>query len=165
MKLSNYAPPGINLKLLKIFVVIGLVAAVIFSFSFVTEYSGWKRSVNNLTEYDIVPVPYRADCAELMDGCFSLLPVGAAGALAFSVYNYIYLYQGSKSIYTLKRLPKKGELFKRIVALPVASAVLFILTGTLLMFIYYGAYMLFTPEGWRNPSQLQIIWESLRWLI
>ncbi len=165
MKLSKYAPLGINLNILKLFLIAGIIISVLFSLSFITNYCGWKKSVGNITDEDVIDASLRTDCSLLMDGCFAFFPVGIACSLAFSVYNYAYLYQGAKSIYTLKRLPQKGELIKRVFTLPVAAALIFLVSGILLLFIYYGIYMLFTPEGWRNPSQLQSIWENLKWLI
>lgn len=165
MKPNNFAPLGVNLNILKLFLIIGLIASILFSFSFVVNYSNWKKSVSSITDDDIIDASLRSDCADLMDGSFTLFPVGIVGSLCFSIYHYAYLYQGSKSVYTLKRLPRKGEIIKRVFTLPVAAAIMFLVTGILLLLLYYGIYMLFTPEGWRNPSQLQIIWENLEWLI
>ena len=66
--------------------------------------------------------------------------------VAMIIYHYCTYYQGSKSIYLMKRLPDKWELYKRCVHLPMIAMIVEIITIVGVMSLYYGIYLIFTPQ-------------------
>ena len=78
--------------------------------------------------------------------------------VAFMLMHYVYHFQESKSIYVMRRLPDKKELYRRCFTLPLVgiggsfiSAVLFLLLG-------YVVYMNVTPPECIAGDQWQKIW-------
>ena len=62
-----------------------------------------------------------------------------------TIYHYIYYYRVTRSIYLMRRLPRRGVMFKSCVLGPLlgvgaAAAVL-----SLLYLLYYGMYLLVIP--------------------
>ena len=66
--------------------------------------------------------------------------------ICISVYHYIYHYMDSKLVYLMKRLPNKWEMHKRCLVIPVAGIIITIVCMILLWFLYYGIYLVFTPQ-------------------
>lgn len=86
---------------------------------------------------------------------FFVLALAMAG-LAF--YYYIYHYQGSRSIYLMKRLPDKNELHKRCLTVPITVAALALVTAFIVILLYYCLYLYVTPEECLSPHQWQKLW-------
>ncbi len=166
MKLENYAPLGLKLKIFKVLFITLMALALLTSFHFFGNLKGCYESIAySFGKAPIIPEETKADCFHLMENCFKYFPLGIICSLLTAVYNYIYLFNGAKSIYTLKRLERKSELYKRVFFLPVLLALVFTLTGLLLIVIYYLIFITVIPEGWQAPDQLLNIWENLKWLI
>ena len=66
---------------------------------------------------------------------------------AVAVMFYFYHYEGSRSIYTMKRLPNPWELWRRCLAVPLCTIVLCAVLALLLLGIYYLVYLHCTPAG------------------
>lgn len=81
--------------------------------------------------------------------------------LAIVAYHYLYHRQGSKSIYTMRRLPDGMELHRRCWTLPVLMALASLLAAFVLLMIYYVAYMLVTPKSCLTPGQWQKLWSVI----
>ena len=75
--------------------------------------------------------------------------------------NYHSFYQGSKSIYLMKRLPDPMELHRRCILLPVLGMAGCLVIRELLVIAYFAVYMLATPEGCLPPDQWQKLWSVL----
>ena len=67
------------------------------------------------------------------------------GVLA--VFHYYSYYQGSKSIYLMKRLPDRWLCLKSCIFVPVAVGFLFLAVMALLYLFYFVFYIWFTPKG------------------
>ena len=65
--------------------------------------------------------------------------------IVFVVYNYMYFYIGSKSIYLMKRLPKRSELLKRCISFPLFGIIVSFLSAFALNALYYTVYLIVTP--------------------
>ena len=61
------------------------------------------------------------------------------------VMHYMTYYKESKSIYLMKRLPDKWELYRRSVVVPLVAILIQIITGAACLMLYYGIYLFFTP--------------------
>ena len=79
--------------------------------------------------------------------------ITAACMAALAVWHYAYHYQGSRSIYLMRRLPSRWELWRRCLALPAAGAVCALLLAALLLLCYFGLYLLLTPRPCLQPGQ------------
>ena len=66
--------------------------------------------------------------------------------LLTTLFFYFYHYDGSKMLYLMKRLPDKGELWRRCVTLPIAGAVLLVIWMNILRLFYFAIYLIFTPS-------------------
>ena len=63
------------------------------------------------------------------------------------VYFYFYHYQDSRSIYTMKRLPDRWELWRRCLTLPFWTVIISGVLVLLLTGVYYLIYLKCTPAG------------------
>ena len=70
---------------------------------------------------------------------------------SYLVFHYLYHYQGSRSIYLMRRLPDRWELLRRCIALPLCGALAALLTGLLITLLWAGIYLLATPRELLSP--------------
>ena len=64
-----------------------------------------------------------------------------------------YWYQGSRSIYLMRRLPQKGELLRRTAGLPVLIAAAALAAALALLLVYFAIYCLVTPDANQPDGQ------------
>lgn len=84
-----------------------------------------------------------------------------AAAMPFvALYFYSVHFQGSKSIYTMRRLPKRGELLRRCTLVPLLVMILSVVLFLMLKVAYYGFYVWVVPAEWREPGQWRRLWEG-----
>ena len=150
-KLEKYTPPGIEFANQLKLCLIGLSAAIGWSISYFAKYFTAR---SNLYTYSPAGEVLREgaimrefsvllhDGWDSLDG-FLMFYIVMLGLL---VYHYLYYYQGSKSIYLMRRLPDKWELHRRCVVLPFAAILVGALTEIGLLLLYYGIYLVFTPQ-------------------
>ncbi len=158
--LERYAPPGINLQLEKNLFIGGLAAALLWSFSFFSSFERYKDHL----------YVHRAGKEILLEGAIMedfVVVLGKSLWLFFllvfclavvAVLHYCYHYQGSKSIYLMRRLPDAFELHRRCLTLPIAAILITLAAAFLLLLLYFGLYMLLTPDQCLTPDQWQKIW-------
>lgn len=101
-----------------------------------------------------------ADFAVVLEGAFVGFAVAAVCLAALAVWHYAYHFQGSRSIYTMRRLPDRWELLRRCVALPLAGIVACLIAAALLLLVYYAVYQLVTPEQCLRPDQWAKLWQT-----
>ncbi len=82
---------------------------------------------------------------ELLTGSFTVMAIAAVGYLLAIAIFYLYHYQGSRGIYTMRRLPSRWELWRRCLTLPVVFLVLSILCTAVLIGLYYLLWRFATP--------------------
>ncbi len=163
LDLSRHAPPGINLGSEKTAFFWGLGLSTCWSFSFLVSFS---NAYSNLFE----PKSFGSSETVLRDGAImenfrkllgsSLLgfAILAVVMLALVIYHYAYHRQGSKSIYLMRRLPKRFELHRRCWTLPIVSVLICAAAAFILLCIYYWIYMAITPDVCLMPGQWDMIW-------
>ena len=100
--------------------------------------------------------------SELAEGAFVAFLLTALCMAPLALMFYLYHYQGSKSIYTMLRLPNRRELRRRCLAMPILCAAACLVLSAVLLLLYYKYYLLVTPEGYALPGQWQHLWEE--WL-
>ena len=93
----------------------------------------------------------------------SLVPmlVLALIALLSAILLYASFYQGSRSIYLMRRLSDKSELRRRVWTVPLLWAGAALLLTVALFWIFYGSYMLKTPSEVLENHQLLRFWQDL----
>lgn len=163
LELSRLAPPGIDLKPeLRLFYV-GMGLASAFSFGFFVRYSRAYselfRSVGG--ERFLIAGAEMPDFVSLLQFYWAGFAVLALCMAGLAAYHYAYHRQGSMSIYLMRRLPDRSELHRRCLALPLTAIALCAAAAILLLFVFYGAYMAFTPGECLTPHQWQKIWSVI----
>ncbi len=138
----------------------GLLASLIYSLRFAAAYIQQSASLYTMTGAEKI----LRDGAEMLDFVYVLndslagFPIIAGCMILLTAYHYAYHYRGSKSIYLMRRLPDRWELFRRCVTLPFAAGVFCLLAAFLLLLCYFAYYMWVTPEVCLKPGQWQKIW-------
>lgn len=150
-KMEKWVPPGVDVVNELKLCLIGLGAAVGYSTSFLVKYITarselfeWTLKGTMIKEGEKIPYFYQLldagmDCSDGFCVLFVVL-------VWMMLYHYCTYYQGSKSIYLMKRLPDKWELYKRCVHLPLVAIVVEFITIAGVMSLYYGIYLVFTPQ-------------------
>lgn len=161
--LTRWTPPGLNLKSEKQFFTAGMVFAVIYAVLFFGRY---ENALSRLYRYEfgrrvLLPGAVMPDFITLLDRYWAGFAVLAVCMLALMVYHYVYHWQGSKSIYLMRRLPNRGELHRRCLVLPLLAILLCILAAIILLLLFYGVYMAFTPNECLMPHQWQKLWSVI----
>ena len=162
---ENYFPPGFPWKPWRNLIISVYPASVLFSSAcYFTRLKGCYDSLfNELSKgRELLPGAVMSLFGNLLEGCSFGFIVLIVCMLALTIANYRYHYQGSKSIYLMRRLPKKYEMAKRCLLLPVAVIFVSLATICLLLVIYYQIYLFVTPEQCLLPDQWQIFWSQFQ---
>ncbi|WP_276951718.1 hypothetical protein [Acetatifactor muris] len=61
------------------------------------------------------------------------------------LYHYFYYYRDCRSIYLMRRLPERGELWKSCVRAPLLGMAAGAVVMAALFLLYYGSYRLLIP--------------------
>lgn len=137
IKMKNITPVGVDLdNILKLYVVL-LGVSICSSFHFFEFLDLWKH-YQEQTSADIT--------TELLLSSFlkhlGFFPFLFLWCIFLVGYHYFYHFQGSKSIYLMKRLPQKGEFIKRLVTLPIFLFCLTTVLMSIYMVFYYQIYLI-----------------------
>ncbi len=159
-RLKKYLPVGINSSDVCRYSLAGYIISFVFSvFWFVKNFTS---ALNGLYYYNrsgnkvIVENVNMPDFRFIREDCFNLFFIAAVLSFAFLVYNFLYHFTGSKSIYTMLRLRSRKELIIRCVSVPVASVLVIILSTVFLNFVFYLIYIFVVPAGCLLPG-----WERM----
>ena len=160
--MKRYAPLGFPLETERNLYLVGLICSVLYSMLFFVRYiaerdillaaaeDGWSDGTK------VMP-----DFAELISGCFNGFFILGTAMLVFILYHYAYHHQGSRPIYLMRRLPRRTELHRRCLTIPLLAALGCMCAVLLLCFIYFGVYMLFTPHIYLAPDQWGKLWRIM----
>lgn len=102
----------------------------------------WKN-----TRRYLIPGAVIAPFSELLKGCLAGHWLLAAAMPAAAMVLYLFHYQNGRSIYTMKRLPDRWELWRRVGTLPLTMTLLSLLSAPVMTGVYYLLYVLATPKG------------------
>ena len=122
---------------------IGIGQSLICPLRYVQARSFLFRTINGEYERNLNAkmLPFE----ELLSGSFFSMAIAAVGfILAIAVF-YLYHYQGSRGIYTMRRLPNRWELWRRCLTVPVLFLLLSILSTAVLIGLYYLLWRFATP--------------------
>jgi len=178
-KIDHMTPPGFEWKPVVNWSVVGMaVCSLISTFGFVSRYGhGWRSLlVNEMVDRSVGPYwtgkrwEYRAasvyekriaegatlpSFSGMMESIMVPFVYLMVIILLLMILHYLYFYHESKSIYLMKRLPKRRELHRRSLALPLMLIGTCVVTVMLLTMIYFGLYHLFVPARCIAPGQLE----------
>lgn len=164
--LTRWAPPGFNLRPEKQFFVTGMACAVLYSFMFFIRYGNARSDLFGYSHGSniriLLPDAVMPDFYLLLEHYWAGLAVLAMCMLALIVYHYVYHWQGSKSIYLMRRLPNRFELHRRCLTLPLIAILICLLTAIILLLLFYGTYIAFTPKECLMPDQWKKLWSVIR---
>ena len=151
--LKRYAPPGLELGPWKKFTGIALSGCGVLSFcGFFAHmfqareklfYSQTGELTGNFAGWD-----FNAILGKTTLPFFFF----AVAMVAFLVLNYLYFYEGSKSIYTMARLKSPWQLHIRCWSLPLLGAATLLLCRAVLTVVYFLVFLLATPKGVPLPG-------------
>lgn len=149
---ERHCPPGFDVKLELSMFAGALIISCLWSLSYIASF---LDAVHYLGEWER-HIPY---FYELLRKSFFCFPIALAFMLASVILNYAHYYSGSKSIYLMRRLPNRWELHRRSLELPILAAALTLISAAVLLFIYYGIYMLWiNKHGYHlYANQLELL--------
>ena len=147
---QRLTPPGISAREEFRWIRNGLIVSLLFSLLF---FSRFFTQYDNLF-YQLGDGSRVLRQGALMPSYMEVLGLSLGGFLILALcmlplaaWHYGYHYQGSKSIYLMKRLPGKGELIRGCLGMPLLGAAVSAGTGLFLLFLYGGFYRLLTPQA------------------
>lgn len=79
----------------------------------------------------------------------------SAALLLMAVSHYLYHYREGRSIYLMRRLPDRRDLWRRCLALPLLGLAGCALLYLVLLLIYFAVYRACTPPGYCAPAEAQ----------
>lgn len=142
---DRYVPLGISGVDTRNNLITALAAASLWSTGFLFRFADAKQNLffsnGHPTGLPIEPFGELLGNAWLLFGILALMMIITAAGF------YGYHYQGSRSIYTMKRLPDSRELWRRCLALPVWTVITSVVLMAALTGIYYWIYLTCTPPG------------------
>lgn len=163
LDLQRLVPPGVNARQELTWMLVGWALSFVYSLGFAMrlaqELSALYRVTGGKRVLRIDAV--MPDFAGLLGSHLYGFLLVALCMLAIVAYHYLYHRQGSKSIYTMRRLPDGMELHRRCWTLPVLMALASLLAAFVLLMIYYAIYMFVTPESCLTPGQWQKLWSVI----
>ena len=156
LRFDRFAPPGMPLKhMTDSFVGGNIIAALWAFFAFLISYSAdlddlyyTYLGVKHIYEGAVMP-----DFTDTLGGSLIIFNILALWMLGYAVYFYMSYYRGSKSIYTMRRLPDRWEIHKRSITLPLLAIAAILVVAFVMTMICFATYMIFTPDQCLQPHQ------------
>lgn len=157
---TGLAPVGLDYRRELSWVRTGFALSLLWSLGYLFRlHAGYEELFTRVGVDKVLnPGAVMPDFTDILGGGLRGFGVVALCMAALAVWHYLYHYQGSKSIYLMRRLPDRWELWRRCAALPVLLAAAAGLLAVLLLLVYFGVYLLVTPKVCLIPGQWQKIW-------
>ncbi len=162
LNIEKYIPAGIDYGQEIKWLAAGIGASCFYSLGFLFRFSAERGRLFQRVGLEKVlrEGAIMADFPEILDKSLMGFGLLICGMVILAVYHYFYHYQGSKSIYLMRRLPDRWELWRRCLALPLLCTAAAVLLAGLLLLLYFGIYLLATPAVCLTPGQWQKIWQA-----
>lgn len=146
LDLTRWVPPGMELGFWKQFFCSGLFFSAFYSLTFLMEFRHeWEGLWRDMDRSELWENARMVPFFQLLDKALLGYLVVAVGMLAMAGYSYSYFYQGSRSIYLMRRLPDFWELPRRCLVVPGVGILICGGLALLNLALYYGIYIFFTP--------------------
>lgn len=151
---SRYLPCGFDAARQRMMLVIITAAVLLWAaMIFGTNLQGALR------EYKNGIYIYFRDFYLVMGNTLAGLPIALAAMCGLAGIYYSSHWDGSRSIYLMRRLPQRWELHRRCLTVPLLGMVWFLLLGLIMILVMYGIYLLAAPEDSVAPEQLKKLLE------
>ncbi len=156
-------PPGMSQKRERIWCYLLLLAGVIHSLRFFGEFQTELTQLYRKQEIAWIAseLIWMKDFYMLVKGKYLLFWLPMLWCVINVIFRYLYYYQGSKSVYLMRRLPVPWELHYSCLARPLQRMGLCLGILVAMLFISYWYYMEKTPPQWLEPDQWQKLWRAL----
>ena len=146
----RYSPPGYDSRIEVRFYIIGNIIAFTVSLLFFASYASERIKLYDydrvLKKYVLNETKTMADFTEVLNGYLLGFVFLAVIMLTFTVFRYSYYRQGSRSIYLMKRLPRKNEIHKRALPSPITAFCSCLIYALVLRILYFVLYVILTPN-------------------
>ena len=150
-KLEKYYPLGYDYR--PEIIITALMCMLLSGWAFLMFRAGLNLALESVTQEYIDGVRIIEETAFYKVPTFvSLLGEFQSFALVFifavitAVYRYFYHYQHSKSIYLMKRLPKRSELYKRCLSGSAVISLICLAVMAGLVAVCFMEYISIVPE-------------------
>lgn len=145
------------------FCLTGLAVSALWSMIFFVRYFGYRGNLYGEGSGGRVLLAgaMMPDFVELLDHVFLGFLLLAAAMLGFIAAHYAYHWQGSRSIYLMRRLPDRFELHRRCLTVPFCMMLVCAGCAFVLLLLYFAVYMVFTPSECVRPDQWYRIWRFM----
>lgn len=151
-KLDDITPVGVNLDNILKFYVVLLGISIATSF----DFFDFCRLLHSHRLDNANAFPQKELFTSFWEN-IGFFPCIFLWCILLGFYHYFYHFQGSKSIYLMRRLPQKGEFTKRIIALPIALFCLTFLLIIVYMLLYFQIFLIF----YENQNYEGNLWEII----
>ncbi len=145
--LHRILPPGTSLQSILTLYGLSLALSLINNMLFLVKYASARArlyavidGVKILRKGAVIPT-----FAELTENCSLGVLLMAVVALYLLIQNYLSFYQGSRSIYLMRRLPDRWDLLRRTAVFPLLSFLFAVLLLFALWSVYVLIYVSLTP--------------------
>jgi len=162
--LKRNLPPGMDPNPQKNLFIFGNISAFIISFfAFIVNYAEARQRLymylgGELTLNADATIGHFHSMLELFHGMYFLLIMFILG---YIIYNYADYRRGSKSIYTMKRLPSVFERHRRALTVPLLSVAATVALAIAAAFLFFIIYVLATPKICLPHDVWGELWRSL----
>lgn len=152
MKLERFLPLGMEKKPIIRWLWGGAVLGPVFEIFFYNNYIRARQSLfawpyQHRLRPGVMMAPFSSLLGYSLYGCV----IALLSMIPLAVYFWSFHYQGSKSIYTMRRLPRRRELFLRCFTVPAFGAFVYTLELLVLLLVNFAIYWLCTPEQCLPP--------------
>lgn len=161
--LHRFSPPGMPLRPELYTVLFSNAGAALYGLiRFLSDYTYARGNLfviqagKQVLRQGAVIVEFRT----LIQGCFSGFAVAAALVVGNALLRYAYFHRGAKSVYTVRRLPEKAPVLRRVLPVPALELLLTGAAAILLLLLCAAIYRIFTPESSLPPQAWSIFWRG-----
>lgn len=148
--IARQVPPGLDWWTEVKWAVSGLAVGALWSLvAFSYQFSNACRRLYEWVggKYVLVESRTIAPFPELLVQTMAGLLLGMLLTIPLACYHYAYYYLGSRSIYVMRRLPNRWELWRRCLTVPALLAVICLGAIELLTILYFLIFLLITPDS------------------
>ncbi len=152
-KRDRFSPPGMELQAERSYFFIVLIGNICFSF---LSFFGRLGMLLEYARYPFEGASYWS-FPQAIGNSLKGFPIFAVSMVAFVVMRYLYFFEGSRSIYTMKRVKSPWELHIRCWMLPVLGAGALMVCKCLCTVVCFLIFLLLTPDAVDAPGWEQLI--------
>lgn len=144
-KYDRLGPPGMNQNSWAMFVLVTMIGAALYSLICFTHYSLYTSTTYQMGQIIEIRRPWEFE--DILVKAMPPYPIFAVSMLGFVISNYVYYYQESKSIYTMRRVRSRWELHRRSWTLPVLGAAGYLVLGAVMGLLGWVIYVCTEPKS------------------